>query len=325
MPTDPPNSPPPLAYERPSGVTRGAFRLLLLLTLINTILLGTSLMGPQTWQAVRGAYTGFKERRAGAAAAAQRRAALQAAATFAFPDGHVTYTEAPDEAMRLVLQGLRYEPILAENSNTPPPNWQAPVGAYLPPALATHAPLGTPGVLFVHERTSPNGTTMLVLVAMRATYAFENQIFILDRDTVEETTYRLSKRRRLQSVALTTGSNGDPKTERQYELELILPDHQLTEVGTDRRPRYARAPATVPVIKPGNQLRFFGGSPDAADASHFTIPFELDGQAGIIDGWLRDDALVLTPRQGRVLPTAQHPAWDLLPATQPALLPTAKP
>ena len=45
MPTDPPNSPPPLQYELPSGVTRGAFRLLLLLTFINTLLLGTPRQG----------------------------------------------------------------------------------------------------------------------------------------------------------------------------------------------------------------------------------------------------------------------------------------
>jgi hypothetical protein len=118
MPNDPPNSPPPLAYERPSGVTRGAFRLLLLLTFINTILLGVSLMGPQTWQAVRGAYTAFKDRRTAAVAAAQRqtihRAALAAAVGFRFPENYVAYTESPEEAMQLVSQGLPYEPIRQE-------------------------------------------------------------------------------------------------------------------------------------------------------------------------------------------------------------------
>jgi hypothetical protein len=215
MPDEEPNSPPPLAYERPGGVTRGAFRLLLLLTFINTILLATSLMGPQTWQAVRSAYTGFKDRRAAAAAAAQRetvqRAALSAALGFRFPDDYVGYTESPDEAMRLMSQGSPYQPIqtAGSRSESPPPGWQAPVVAHPQPALVKHGSLGAEGALFVHERTSPNGTQMLVLVVIRATYAFENQTTIFNGNKTEETKYRLTRQRRLQAVAFTTAPNGE--------------------------------------------------------------------------------------------------------------------
>jgi hypothetical protein len=331
MPTEEPNSPapPPLQYERPSGVTRGAFRLLLLLTFINTILLAMSLMGPQTWQAVRGAYTAFKDRRAAAAATAQReqvqRAAVKAAVGFQFPDNYVAYTERPDEAMRITSQGLPFAPIREDGgrSESPPPGWQVPVIAHPLPALLQGRPLGTEGTLFVHERTAPNGTKLLVFVVLRATYNFQNQTTIMEKNTLEETRYRVSKRRRLQSVALTTSPTGELTPSRQYELELILPDSEPTEVAVTRRQRSRGDPAgpTMTTMKPINQLRMLGGAPDPADASHFTIQFELDGQPGVIDGWLRDDSLMLTPRQGRPVPSTAHPHWDLLPATQPAAKP----
>jgi hypothetical protein len=39
-------------------------------------------------------------------------------------------------------------------------------------------------------------------------------------------------------------------------------------------------------------FRLFAGQPDLNDASHFTIPFDYDGEPGIIDGWVRDDTSV---------------------------------
>ena len=38
----------------------------------------------------------------------------------------------------------------------------------------------------------------------------------------------------------------------------------------------------------GPQLRLFAGQADPADESHFTIDYEVDGDRGTIDGWLRD-------------------------------------
>jgi hypothetical protein len=43
----------------------------------------------------------------------------------------------------------------------------------------------------------------------------------------------------------------------------------------------------------------FGGQADAADPSHFTIAYTVDGRPGTIDGWLRDDeTVVLKVRPG---------------------------
>jgi hypothetical protein len=40
-------------------------------------------------------------------------------------------------------------------------------------------------------------------------------------------------------------------------------------------------------------LRLFAGQRDPTDPGHFTIPFTVSGQGGIIDGWLKDDGSVL--------------------------------
>jgi hypothetical protein len=46
-------------------------------------------------------------------------------------------------------------------------------------------------------------------------------------------------------------------------------------------------------------LRLYAGQIDSADASHFTIRYELGGQGGAIDGWLRgDDSVGLKVREG---------------------------
>jgi hypothetical protein len=37
---------------------------------------------------------------------------------------------------------------------------------------------------------------------------------------------------------------------------------------------------------PTGSLRFFAGQPDPADASHFTIGYEMGGKPGTVDGWL---------------------------------------
>jgi hypothetical protein len=57
--------------------------------------------------------------------------------------------------------------------------------------------------------------------------------------------------------------------------------------------RYSYYPDAVPShfgdgSTNGPLLRFFAGQPDPADESHFTIDYEVDGERGTIDGWLRD-------------------------------------
>ena len=50
----------------------------------------------------------------------------------------------------------------------------------------------------------------------------------------------------------------------------------------------------------GHALRIFAGQPDPADASRFTIHFEMDGKAGVLVGRLTDDDTVLIEPLGHM-------------------------
>jgi hypothetical protein len=52
-------------------------------------------------------------------------------------------------------------------------------------------------------------------------------------------------------------------------------------------------PATLGMPFEQNELfRLHAGQPDPADASHFTIEYEINSGSGTIDGWLQDDDTV---------------------------------
>lgn len=52
-------------------------------------------------------------------------------------------------------------------------------------------------------------------------------------------------------------------------------------------------------LREDDTLRLYAGQPDPADLSHFTITYDLNGQRGTIDGWLKpDDTVTLDVRDG---------------------------
>jgi hypothetical protein len=63
-----------------------------------------------------------------------------------------------------------------------------------------------------------------------------------------------------------------------------------------------------------DEMRIYAGQPDPADASHFTMRYEIGNRHGLIDGWLRDDdTVVIEPREQS--PTQPAPSS---PATSPS-------
>ena len=42
------------------------------------------------------------------------------------------------------------------------------------------------------------------------------------------------------------------------------------------------------LLSPFQRLRLYAGQPDPDDASHFTIGYDVDGELGVIEGWLTD-------------------------------------
>ena len=76
-----------------------------------------------------------------------------------------------------------------------------------------------------------------------------------------------------------------------------------------------------------NRMRLYAGQPDPADASHFTIKYEIDHVPGTIDGWLQpDDTVKLQVRDGPAVSLSNPPAAALTPPnSSAAALPTSAP
>lgn len=147
-------------------------------------------------------------------------------------------------------------------------------------------------------------------------------------DTGNQRVYHISKNRRLVAKAWKVPPAPDrPEEVGDFTLLLALPDSAARELG---RVAYGRADASddgeaTPVpdsVHTGNTLRVFAGQPDPADPSRFTIGYRLDGRTGTIDGRIRDDEIVLRPREGapagddaireaRNVGIAADAAWDL--------------
>jgi hypothetical protein len=67
-----------------------------------------------------------------------------------------------------------------------------------------------------------------------------------------------------------------------------------TAAGLTRRPEVGMGGdrIRVPGLKGAKHLRFFAGQPDRADASRFTIAFEVDGRKGVIEGTFEESGAV---------------------------------
>lgn len=110
------------------------------------------------------------------------------------------------------------------------------------------------GTAFLHECRTPNGARVLVAVDYLHATALNDH--------------------RMVTFQVRVFSRGW-----MYELPTGLYDVDL------------QVPVAVFPDKP-MQLTIFAGQPDPADASHFTIPYEIDGVSGMIDGWVRNSGSV---------------------------------
>ena len=319
--TTPAPAKPALEYKPVLGgpVTVRGFRLLVALTLVNTTLLGMSVLGPQLFPVLQRQWQQWQARRAEERAKQAALSLQRQSMTYAPPADRVVYEEDPAEVARLLKeQGAAFHSPQRRVNNAPP-GWVAPLSAVPPPFFTSGRDYA---LLYLHERTTPGGTKHLVWVQLAPEFAFQRGV-LNDPATGQATgaVFTLRRRRAVLASARAVGDEGLTSGRSQQHLaEIVLPDTASREV--------ARLPAGAPIDQPppidyGNVLRFFAGQSDAADASHFTIPYRLDGRDGVIDGWLKDDGLHLRPREGRWSFSASGEAWDL--ATGPATAPASRP
>lgn len=274
----------PLLYHVPkSGVSRRGFRLLLLLTATNTVLLGWFVLGPQIYGFVRTQWSAHKQLRAqrqnAATDVAARLASLPAQAAamrHVFPDDTIVYRDGGTERQRREAQAA---------AATQPAGVAWP-GVLPPPAPFSQLPKTIPGwgllidatrqVLFLHELTAPGGAEpMLIVVLVRnggPQRSVEGRSFQTLREFVALTLLPATKSRPLECVAWTHWTwdptealEGDPSK----GAAIKLADMRLTA---------------------------WAGQANAMDASRFTIRYDVDGVPGEIFGQVGYDHKVrLTP------------------------------
>jgi hypothetical protein len=318
-----PRAAAPLAYklEPPGGrVSVRGFRLLLVLTLLNTTLLAASVLGPQLFPFIQASWGKWQASRAQEQARQAARAIEQQSLAHVIPADRVVYEEDPDRAAALVsADPSGYRSVRAGSSE--PPGWHAPVRAVSPGyANGNEYPL-----LFLHERVTPAGTHYVVTVYLLTQNTFSRGPA---GPSGKQASMYLKKTRQLYAEARLATSRGAPppgvEGAHRKAVPLILPD-----AGARELVRFSGDPSIdqSPRLDYGNILRFFGGQADPDDAAHFTLHYQVDGRDGVIDGWMKDDGVEMRPREGHWTLEPNGLGWHLPagPDTRPTTLPTTSP
>jgi hypothetical protein len=323
-----------LSYDRSGGtVSVRGFRLLVLLTLINTTLLGSMVLGPQLAGFAKQQFQSWKDARAERRRLQADLVAQQQCATYAPPPTKVVYEEDPAEAIKLATGSIgSYESTVGGRSDAPP-GWVSPVRAALPDActrfleaMSGGGSARGPALLFLHERSDPAGNRFVVMVWLNVNTAFDRRLPGGVSPAREDVTFTQQKQRELIALVCPLGPSGPSVDARGKEkrsvLRLALPD-DLRRVVARIKP--GESLQTPPPIEYGNRLRVFAGQADAKDPSHLTMDYVLDGRAGTIDGWLRAAGFEMRPRDGKpVYDAARGEAWEV-PAAAPTTNSTTAP
>jgi hypothetical protein len=187
--------------------------------------------------------------------------AWQRCMRFSLPTDKVVYEEEPSAASKLLrVPEYQVQPRLVFDR----PWYPHPPADFVPPACYAPArlvPIGLRekiGAAFVGGRTSPKGVQQLI-VARYGVGAMgpEGHVFLMGGCQFGHGSWRTG--------AAHPGIGGDGGEELAMQLH------------------------------GGEHLRLMAGQPDPADTSHFTIPYWVNANGGIIDGWLRDPVLPTAP------------------------------
>lgn len=364
-----------IGYDGPATqnlvVSLRGFRLMVGLMLVNTVLIGSSVLGPQLFPFLRGQWQQWQARRAAAAQARADVAIRQQCLVHRMPEGKVLYEEDPDAAAKLLATGAGEYQAAVNFPQHPPPGWMPPVMAAPPKyykeflSVAFNRNVGGAEypLLFLQERSTPGGQKHLVTVSLVPGFQFNEPLTRSEDERIGgpygpygggggyrgnrgrggerpqgleiapgETVFVMEKRRVLSVVTYLSGQAGTAVADyrgkrsalsRSFMLE--LPDSKSSVVARVMQNAQGNDP---PKLDYGNRLRFRAGQPDPNDASHFTIPYQLDGRDGVIDGWIKDGGIDLRPREGQWGYGEEGEVWKLpaaVPVTQPQTRPATPP
>ncbi len=307
-----------MEYEKQeTTILRRQYRRLMALTLLNTILLAGFIVGPSVGPMAKTQWKSFQEKRAQRQAVEARKTQYAAALQLPpLPADRVMYEENPDEAAKLLA--IEHSPyrVIGDASLVylPPHPWTQPVYRTDTPVPSLFGVNAT--ILFLHARTDLKGRESLVRVQLRGNQSFNGAF---SPSPGSEHDYDVNTNRTLTASVISEQAVA------QGTRRLVLQggraeSHVTWIIGPGGNDDWTHGKVT---LEPRGLFRFYPGQVDPSDASHFTIDYELDGQRGTIDGWLRENSVVeLLPRQGATVdrdPNGFTVTWDttIKPATTP--------
>lgn len=316
----PSSVPVTVSYDTHSdNVTHRQFRVLLILTTINTILLGGVIAGPVLVPYLREQWTQYQQRRQARLAEQQRfeqmRKHFAAALATPIPPETVMYTEDPEEAKVLLASDPDWRTVRTRAPNRSGREWQTWQSAAFRDApedwkqlmalhnrsLAPARPAREQGavLLLFYEMTDRNNQKRLIEVTldveeMESSMMWSSSGGAFNRIRARRTLYA----RALDPALLLRGQPQNPQNYFEFTLHIGTGNDLNSPAAPQANARIALDPALVTTPA----FRFYAGQPDPADPRRFTIAYELNGRLGAIEGHVLDDGrVVLEPREGEVL------------------------
>ncbi len=287
---------------------------MLLLTLINTVMLGVYVVGPGLNGCARQQWADFQRRQAERKVQAQRaivRAAYlpaqQQCMDYLAPPGTLLYAEDPDGIGRLMAAGPVNQICQFDTINRPKEMVSVPVGALAPPFTASMPTTVTvPDTLFhsgplfnqphttmlvLHQCRTAAGVRLVVVYvscSQNCSELVHSSINKYGSDDSLFCNYALRTNRQLVGVALKPATS-------DADLAVLSDCSLFLNAGATLITNSGQQKGNVTVDYAG-QLRLFAGQPDPTDPARFHIPYEFDAVGGFIDGRLTvDDQIQLAP------------------------------
>ena len=316
----------PIDYAKPQGPTRRQFSLLLLLVFLNTVMFAAFFCLPAISPIVRQTWADYQVRKAEKQKEQQRQAMLRQVKTYVAPANQVIYEEDPVEIQKLFAASSDWTGGRVQNSSSPeyPSTPLAPILREAPPPLkqlqtVAHDMIGGAfshrGIPFVHARKDPSGRDYLVCVTM---WPQVNVKSARREESADAYRYVFDLNRNLYFTAYAVPADGSPRNSTVMFFEEPGENHgRVTYTVLRDKPVYNQTLSGGEARTLHRSiLRVLAGQPDPADATHFTIPYVLNGKPGVIDGRLRANGRVmLEPREGQFLnwSNANTYHWELAP------------
>jgi hypothetical protein len=320
--------PPPLEYDRtPNHITRGQFRIFLILLTINTVAIVGYLWAPNSFSWARQAWREYQAKRAATltkqkleAVRLQRVADFQKVlptlAAFTLPPNTPVYTEDGVESASLIASSAEYDTVDLTRNGMPPDLWQQPArrradGAEFKSLIgligsATRA--SEPAALvLLRVRKNPSGADRLLLCEFETKHSANNTAF---------NEYTITSFRALRVRLVDPGSADKAPT-------ALFVSETIVEQGSKDRTTIKAGKEETPQL-----FRILPGVIDPSDPTRARVPFRLNGAEGAFAITIRaGDELTVEPSQGRIVErggTAVH-TQNWLPSAPPAVRMTTQP